>query len=117
MTLKLEPRVVGGRDRLAGGTWLAIRERRAAVAMLNRRDDPPPPVGDNPQRRSRGLLTLEVASVIAKTGSDDGGLLARAGLERARQSLSDAPYAPFSLAFLSPDACWVLAHAGNGEPS
>ena len=56
------PRVVGGRDRLAGGTWLAIRERSAVVAMLNRRETPGE--GATTTRGatlSRGLLTLEVA--------------------------------------------------------
>src|SRR5262249_29501637 len=34
--LSESPRLVGGRDRRAGGTWLAVRERRAVVALLNR---------------------------------------------------------------------------------
>src|SRR6266850_923872 len=78
--LNESPRLVGGRDRRAGGTWLAVRERRAAVAMLNRRGV----AGDAPGRpgagagvavgrgaaggdtlRSRGLLTLEVAKALA----------------------------------------------------
>ena len=29
--LRSEPRVVGGMDRQAGGTWLAVREGRAGV--------------------------------------------------------------------------------------
>jgi len=55
------PRVVGGRDRRAGGTWLAVRESRALVAMLNRRERGAPPAG----RRSRGLLALEAAPYAA----------------------------------------------------
>src|ERR1700758_1794480 len=55
------PRVVGGRDQVGGGTWVALREGRAAVALLNRRD---PAAQEAPaDRRSRGLLPLDVASV------------------------------------------------------
>src|SRR5262249_60626894 len=35
--LESNPPVVGGRDRLAGGTWFAVRDGRAVVAVLNRR--------------------------------------------------------------------------------
>jgi uncharacterized protein with NRDE domain len=49
------PPVAGGRDRVAGGTWLAIHGREAAIAMLNRRGSPLSPT------RSRGLLALDVA--------------------------------------------------------
>src|SRR5437899_8120748 len=62
------PRIVGGRDAVAGGTWLALRvgsdrgtaaEREpAAVMLLNR----PPLSGRPPGRRSRGRLVLDVAS-------------------------------------------------------
>src|SRR5262249_42037236 len=56
------PRVVGGRDRRAGGTWLAIRDGRAVVALLNRRGARP----ENPEGlRSRGLLALDTAKVEA----------------------------------------------------
>jgi len=95
--LREEPRVVGGRDRLKGGTWLAIRERRAAVAMLNRREDP---LTADPGRRSRGLLALEVAA------AGDGSV--EATLRFARDAVRDAGYAPFSMLFASPEGCWLL---------
>src|SRR5262245_22378254 len=57
------PRVVGGRDRRAGGTWLAVREARAVVAILNRRDRSGEPAPASPGRRSRGLLAFDVAGV------------------------------------------------------
>ncbi|HKQ57135.1 MAG TPA: NRDE family protein, partial [Candidatus Eisenbacteria bacterium] len=47
MVLRERPRLVGGRDLQAGGTWLAVRDARAMVAILNRRDrsgGPSPPV-------------------------------------------------------------------------
>ena len=102
------PRVVGGRDRLAGGTWLAVREGRAAVAILNRRESAPPAPAGGRARRSRGLLAIDVATA-------EGVPLARAALERARAALADSDYAPFTLVFAAPDACWALAHDDAGS--
>src|SRR3982751_1166642 len=49
-------RVLGGRDRTAGGTWLAVDPDRPAVAaVLNGRRLPPPTDGVRP---SRGGLPL-----------------------------------------------------------
>jgi hypothetical protein len=68
------PRVVGGRDLVAGGTWLAIREARAVTALMNRRPTPAPaspPIPSIPTApprasvgapRSRGLLCLDAAA-------------------------------------------------------
>jgi hypothetical protein len=61
-----QPTVIGGRDRLAGGTWLAVDTRRPAVAaLLNgvRR----PPAEDGTRRPSRGVLPLAALSKV-----DDG---------------------------------------------
>src|SRR5512147_2375416 len=75
------PRVIGGRDRRAGGTWLAVRERHALVAMLNRR--PAPADAGRAWPRSRGLLALEVAAVPADAGADGAPLDTAPGLPRA----------------------------------
>jgi hypothetical protein len=49
-------RLLGGRDRIAGGTWLAVDPDRPAVAaVLNGVRLPPPPDGTRP---SRGQLPL-----------------------------------------------------------
>jgi uncharacterized protein with NRDE domain len=98
-----EPRVVGGSDQIAGGTWMAIRERRAAVAMLNRwpgADPAPLPDG----LRSRGRLTLDLAAA---------GLAAR---DAAQAALAAARYAPFSAVFAAPSASWLLAHRAVDAP-
>jgi len=110
------PRVVGGRDRVAHGTWLALRERSAAVAMLNRRD--PRDAGETPYTpvRSRGLLTLEVAGVGAEGARAETWDLARAVLDHAVAATQRARYAPFSLAFLSPAASWVMTHSPGERP-
>ncbi len=102
--LRDAPRIAGGRDRVAGGTWLALRApaagRPAGVAMLLNRRDPDPGA---PGRRSRGLLTLDVAA------ADDPLVCARAEAATGR-------YAPCSLVWLAPDAAWLLAIRA-GEPA
>lgn len=129
------PRIVGGRDRVSGGTWLAIRERRAVVAMLNRRDLAPSPAQEQPALRSRGLLALDVAradvvgdgegSAAAASGERPAraalparatGPLARAALACAERRVREDSYAPFSLVFLSLEGCWLLIHEGADEP-
>ena len=125
------PRVVGGRDRVAGGTWLAVREARAVIAVLNRPDplrDTPPP-----GRRSRGLLALDVATMSSdyalEVGPADerresfermrarcGSALARAALSRAFASLGADPYAPFSLLYADTEGAWVVSQEGAAGP-
>jgi uncharacterized protein with NRDE domain len=48
-------RAVGGRDPIAGGTWLAVNERGVLVAITNRRKTTLPE-----QPRSRGLLARDL---------------------------------------------------------
>jgi uncharacterized protein with NRDE domain len=48
------PRVLGGRDDMAGGTWLAVNEHGVVAGLTNR----PSPGGRDPSRRSRGALPL-----------------------------------------------------------
>jgi uncharacterized protein with NRDE domain len=52
-----EPRILGGRDELAGGTWLAVNEHGVVAGLTNR----PSPEGRDPTRRSRGELPLLAA--------------------------------------------------------
>jgi len=106
--LREAPRLVGGADGIAGGTWMAVRERRAAVAMLNRwREDGP--AAYDPTLRSRGLLTLDLAAVDPEetplAGSARSSLLGRTRTER---------YAPFNVVFASPSESWVFSHRGGG---
>lgn len=121
--LAREPLVVGGRDSLAGGTWLALRAgpppggvatgepgARGAppasamapgVAMLLNRRDPTPA---KPGRRSRGLLTLEVA----------------ASPEPRARALAEAAighYAPCSLVWLSTAGSWHLSIRTGHAPT
>ncbi|HTW87777.1 MAG TPA: NRDE family protein [Candidatus Binataceae bacterium] len=50
-----KPRVIGGKDLKAGGTWLGINEYSLVAGLLNRHNQGAP----DPARRSRGLLCLE----------------------------------------------------------
>jgi uncharacterized protein with NRDE domain len=56
----LGPRIVGGRDVLSGGTWMAIRDDGQFAAVTNQRvlEQPPPGL------RSRGLAVTECASAV-----------------------------------------------------
>ncbi len=60
-----DPRILGGRDELAGGTWLAVNEYGVVAGLTNR----PSPGGRDPSKRSRGELPLVAAS---RTSAADG---------------------------------------------
>jgi uncharacterized protein with NRDE domain len=51
------PRVIGGRDELSGGTWLALNEHGVFAGLTNQ------PLGEakDPSRRSRGELPVALA--------------------------------------------------------
>ena len=126
--LNQRPRVVGGRDRRAGGTWLAVRERRAVVAILNRRDRSGEPAPPAPDRRSRGALVLEVATAtdpdllaaVPHPGRPDrpptGGGLPTAALRRAVEAVSRARYSPCTLVFAAPEAGWLMSLEPDAPP-
>ncbi len=52
-----DPRVVGGQDLRAGGTWLGVNEHGVVAGLLNRRTADYGPA--DPNLRSRGLLCLD----------------------------------------------------------
>ncbi len=106
LVLEPSPRLLGGRDRIAGGTWLALRDEppRRAVALLNRREHEPPAAGGAPAPRlSRGLIALEAARVES--------------LERLPSVLADRvrtfPVAPFTLLALEAGRGYALAFEGS----
>lgn len=55
---KLGPRIVGGKDVLSGGSWLALRDDGQFAAVTNQRVLEAPPPG----LRTRGLAVTECAS-------------------------------------------------------
>ena len=52
------PRLLGGRDEEAGGTWLAVNEHGVVAGLTNR----PSPEGRDPAKRTRGELPLALAA-------------------------------------------------------
>jgi uncharacterized protein with NRDE domain len=90
-------RSVGGRDPVAGGTWLAVNERGVLVAVTNRRGGPLPP---NP--RSRGLL---VRDLLGCPGS-------REAIELAQRELGGGRYAGCNILVADRERAAVL-HGGD----
>jgi uncharacterized protein with NRDE domain len=66
-----EPRILGGRDDLAGGTWLAVNQHGVVAGLTNR----PAPGGRDLSKRSRGELPLMAAE--QRTAQDAVHELAR----------------------------------------
>jgi uncharacterized protein with NRDE domain len=65
-----EPRILGGRDLLAGGTWLAVNEHGLVAGLTNQ----PAPAGRDPTKRSRG--ELPVACAGHRSAAEAAGALA-----------------------------------------
>ena len=92
------PPIVGGRDLVAGGTWLCLRETGLVVGVLNRRTGVPA----DPTRASRGALCLALAH-------------ARSAAEAARL-LADTPgnaHNPFNLLVADARAAFVGQNRGD----
>jgi uncharacterized protein with NRDE domain len=88
------PRVVGGRDELAGGTWLAVSERGVVAGLTNL----PAPSGRDPTRRSRGELPLLCARQVDATSA----------VEAFRQAVRPADYNPAWILVGDRDALFYL---------
>jgi len=93
------PRIVGGRDLLAGGTWLAISERGLVAGLLNRRTAEPPVA----TKRSRGLLLLETLA---------GGSAADAA--RALAAIDPRAYNAFTLLVADADTALAAMNRPDG---
>jgi len=96
-TLAEKPRVVGGKDLKAGGTWLGISEHGIIAGILNRRADK----GANPDARSRGLLCLD--ALRRRTAAEAAEF---AGRERG------SDYNPFNLLMVSRSEAFVAYNRG-----
>jgi uncharacterized protein with NRDE domain len=78
------PRILGGRDLVAGGTWLAVNEHGVVASLTNR-----PTTGPrDPMRRSRGELPLRLAAHPSAAAAAEA---------LAREIVAEA-YSP----------CWIL---------
>jgi uncharacterized protein with NRDE domain len=78
------PRILGGRDELAGGTWLAVNEHGVVAGLTNQ----PSAAGRDPGKKSRGELPLAFAAYKSAAEAVAG----------ASADLNPADYNP----------CWML---------
>lgn len=95
------PDVVGGRDREAGGTWMAANAAGVVAAVLNR----PGSLGPAPGKRSRGglpLLALEHATAEAAA--------------RALATLPAAEWRPFNMVIADRARAFFVRGTGIGRP-
>jgi uncharacterized protein with NRDE domain len=94
------PGICGGRDSLAGGTWLALNRHGVMAAVLNREGT----LGPAPGKKSRGGLPLlalardSAAQAAAAIGGLDG-----------------AEYRAFNLVLADADAAFFIAGLGTGR--
>lgn len=95
------PGIIGGRDTLAGGTWMAMNRHGVVAAVLNRAGS----LGPDPARRSRGELPLlalgetSAAAAAARVAGLDAGL-----------------WRPFNLVLADAASAWFVAGYGAGRP-
>jgi hypothetical protein len=93
------PGVVGGRDRSAGGTWMALGESGVVAAVLNR----PGSLGPAPGKRSRGELPLVAAA------ERDAAIAAR-----HIAALPAVDWRPFNMVVADPARAMFLRGLGAG---
>jgi len=89
--------IFGGRDDVAGGTWLGVNRHGLIAAILNRRTSEPA----DPARRSRGRLCLDMLRA-------DSAIAARALLDRAHA----VAYNPFNLLVADSRDAWIANNHG-----
>lgn len=93
------PLVFGGKDLLAGGTWLGVNEHGLLAGITNRRSSAGE---DHPAARSRGLLCLDVLQTKSPAQ-------ACALLERESGSM----YQPFNFLFANANEACVAHNMGE----
>jgi uncharacterized protein with NRDE domain len=96
--LHQQPRVYAGKDEQAGGTWLGVNEFGLMVGLVNRHS----PAPQHPERRSRGLLCLDLLSQAHANAARD--VLLAAG--RAQ------PYNSFYVLFADAEQAYVAYNEG-----
>ena len=117
------PRIVGGRDELARGTWLAVNEHGVCAGLTNQ------PLGDakDPSKRSRGGLPLRLArhtsakdaveALLAECRPDDyNGCWLLVG-DRTSLFFVDFTGTGRATAVALPPGIHVLENRALGEPS
>jgi uncharacterized protein with NRDE domain len=95
------PGMIGGRDLLGGGTWMAINRHGVLAAVLNRHGS----LGPAPGKRSRGELPL---LALRETS-------ANAAAERLRH-LDAGAYRSFNLVLADPGGAFLLRGLEHATP-
>src|ERR1700739_4815814 len=95
------PGIIGGRDMLGGGTWMALNRHGVMAAVLNRHGS----LGPAPGKRSRGDLPL---LALRETS-------AKAAAERLSQ-LDAGAYRSFNLVLVDFDGAYLLRGLERGAP-
>jgi uncharacterized protein with NRDE domain len=101
--LRTNPLIVGGRDLLAGGTWLAVAADGTICAVTNRHPAEGPPGAPDPARRSRGEIP------VAMLTADPAGVPARLA------DLGPGIYNPVNVLWLSAERA-LVAHVDDSGP-
>jgi uncharacterized protein with NRDE domain len=96
------PRILGGRDELAGGTWLAVNEYGVVAGLTNQ----PSFNGRDPAKRSRGELPLAFASWPS----------AAEAVEKVSAAVDPASYNPCWMLVGDREALFFIGIAGSGRP-
>jgi uncharacterized protein with NRDE domain len=98
-----DPRVLGGRDELAGGTWLAVNEHGVVAGLTNQ----PAPAGRDASKRSRGELPL--AFTACRSAAD--------AIREVIPELDPARYNPCWMLVGDRDALFSVGLAGGRQPA
>lgn len=96
------PRILGGRDELAGGTWLAVNEYGVVAGLTNQ----PSAGGRDPSKRSRGELPLAFASYAT----------AAEAIAAVPTTLHAADYNPCWMLVGDRSSLFFIGIDGHGEP-
>jgi uncharacterized protein with NRDE domain len=93
------PRVLGGRDELSGGTWLAVNQNGVCAGLTNQ------PLGDakDPTKRSRGELPLAAARCAT----------AREGVQELEHEFDPADYNGAWLLVGDATSLWFVDFTGG----
>ena len=94
-----QPEIVGGLDRLAGGSWLALSDTGVCAAILNRKGT----LGPMDGKRSRGELVLDACNQL---DAHSGALV--------MSELNGEAYRPFNMIVADANEAFWIRHAGDG---
>jgi len=96
------PRILGGRDELAGGTWLAVNDAGVVAGLTNR----PTPGGRDLTKKSRGELPLFLATHTSAAEAADA----------AAREWHASDYNPAWFLVGDRDALFAVDLTGDGAP-